>query len=372
MKSPKNNSSYDILELSFRKALTRFHASWTEIVRERDLNPTLLPGWLEINANTFCDSSEIKTLIIAREGHLYAVLPYFNRIRRFLTMKVCATELLTNNISYHVALPSLIPQREVLDSFQKISSRWHLLKLANIPADSDCEKAILVYAQMNNFRLEKLETESSPFLSISGDWNSFLSTKNKKFRYKVRQRDKLIENNESLDLNRFDNEADTDRLADELLQVDARSWKAKYQLDIGSSDIESSYYRQLLPYLVELGALHADVLYFKSRPIAYSLCCNWNGWFGQLKTSFDETFAEFSPGSIVIQASVRSAHEAQAEEFDFLGDRDKHKSLWTDKYRLHHDYFLYSNAIRSNFMFLTKYAKRMLRPVRRNANVKPS
>ena len=68
--------------------------------------------------------------------------------------------------------------------------------------------------------------------------------------------------------------------------------------------VEQRYYEQLLPLMATNGLLMANVLYIDNKPVAYGLCYNFKQCWGQLKTSFDDHFKAFSPGTHLVDLSV--------------------------------------------------------------------
>jgi len=173
----------------------------------------------------------------------------------------------------------------------------------------------------------------SPYLPISGTWDTLIASKSKKFRYKVRKRREWLSSQPAARIVWFGKNSDTSKLMEDMLQIESMSWKAKEGRDINSRPIEREYYRALLPMLQSLDSLLGNILYIDDQPVAYNLCCHFEGWVGQMKTSFDERFGDLSPGSLVIDLAVQAAFDYEATEFDFLGDSAVHKLLWTDQSR---------------------------------------
>ena len=198
-----------------------------------------------------------------------------------------------------------------------------------------------------------LESDASPYLTIdeSEDFDAFLSTKRKKFRYKYRKRQETLTGESSLRLEHFDTADSAAALMAAVEQIERHSWKQSAGLSIADSEREKDYTDRLLPFLADAGALRANVLYNADVPVAYAICCHWGRWFGHLKTSFNAEHAGLSPGAIVIDDMIRIAFEAGASEFDFLGDADPHKTSWSNSIRRHRDYFVYSQSrIRSSIV----------------------
>jgi CelD/BcsL family acetyltransferase involved in cellulose biosynthesis len=181
----------------------------------------------------------------------------------------------------------------------------------------------------------------SPYLSIHGDWDQFISSKNKKFRYKVRTGITDLQAAGTVSERWFDTAAATEEFLTDMLSIEAHSWKAPVGMAVRAQEMEHEYYRLLLPFLAAQRALQANVMYLDSIPVAYSLCYLSHGRARQLKTSFDERFASLSPGAVAHQHSIKRAFEIGATEFDFLGDVMSHKNQWATAVREHESIYLF-------------------------------
>jgi CelD/BcsL family acetyltransferase involved in cellulose biosynthesis len=152
-----------------------------------------------------------------------------------------------------------------------------------------------------------------------------------------------------------------------MLEIEANSWKAGANIAVTSNAYEQPYYQALLPFLAEQGLLAASVHYLDGAPIAYQLSYSFGGKLGNLKNSFDERHKALSPGTVIIKGAVQRAFEIGATEFDFLGDAQPYKVLWTDRVRAHATYYLFSRRLRSRFVGALK--SWLHRPQRRSTAV---
>lgn len=366
-----NTPTRSFSTLSWSEALALLHDDWAELIRSTNTNPTMLPGWLDIVLKASTNNCPVYVMTMTSQGKLEAVIPYFFSESKHFGLSFRVLKLLTNFVSYHAAIPTSAPQDQVVSELLNRAGTWHLFHAANLVDNGAAGRSVTSLARRERFNLQSYPVETSPYLPITSSWDDYLTSRNKKFRYKLRQREKTLRKTGPLSLISHRSASDVSGLIRDIVAIDNKSWKAKYHLDIGSRRHETQYYSALLPYLATLDALHADVLYYGELPIAYSLCCHWNSWFGQLKTSFDEEFSHLSPGSIVIDSSIKAAFDQKATEFDFLGDTDHHKRAWTEHARKHNDYFVYSRSNRSRALYALKQAKRTLISTDRVKTVKP-
>jgi len=325
--------------------------TWERLVAEAGLNPSLEPGWLGVAAASIGAGRQVQVLVQHAANGIHTLVPFFNSRRRMFGLPMTALELGSNLMSYHAAL--VAPPgaaAAALEALLSHAGRWDLLHAANIPVDSETAQAIEALARRLGTPLQVIPGDASPYLPLAGSWEQLIAGHNKKFRYKLRKRQELIRGDSQFRLDWFTSEADTEVLLREVLAIEQRSWKVTAGMDIASREVEIEYHRRLLPYLARAGMLLGNVLYRSHQPIAYSLCCSCRGWIGHLKTSFDDAFAELSPGAFVIDVSIEKACALGAREFDFLGHAAPHKLAWSEHVRRHADYFLFAPRLKARLV----------------------
>jgi CelD/BcsL family acetyltransferase involved in cellulose biosynthesis len=317
--------------------------AWIHAIDSAGLNPSLAPGWLEVAAGSLGRYDESFIYYECQPNHaLSGVVPYLVRERRMAGMRMSVLELGSNLVSNHPELVTADDNAGLLRRFLDAAPRWDVFHASGIPMDGPTAAAIASVAKQLRVPLQVVPADVSPYLPIVGTWQEFLAGQNKKFRYKQRRRKELLQRRPDLELKWYSETADFGTLLKDMLLVEEHSWKVESNIDIASIPAEREYHRRLLPFLAAEGMLLANVLHLEQAPVAYSLCCHRNGWIGQLKTSFDQKHAAWSPGAIVIGASVEKAFDLGAREFDFLGDSAQHKLAWTTHARAHAGYFLFA------------------------------
>jgi CelD/BcsL family acetyltransferase involved in cellulose biosynthesis len=352
------------------KTTTRFKLSeapssiqddWTNLAKVTGANFSLYPGWTGITAGSHQIAASSVLLAKFRDDKLVAVFPTCESTGRFGMLPLKALGLVGNYVSYHNHLITSLKPCDAIGAIieEGIARKTDLVHLAAIPDDSDIGRYLKTGPKNKHFRTHAIAGESSPFLPLDKGWDDLLASKPKKFRYKLRKRSELLNSAENMTMQWYDKTANVAALLDAMQIVEENSWKKNAGVSIFEKDHERLYHEMLLPYLASQNAMFANVLFFNEVAIAYNLCCVWDGWVGQMKTSFDTRHAEISPGSIVIDSAIRHAIELGATEFDFLGDMDPHKLAWTKSVRSHTSYFLYlRSSLKGNIVGLLKDIRR--------------
>jgi CelD/BcsL family acetyltransferase involved in cellulose biosynthesis len=320
---------------------------WIHLLGVTGANISLHPEWQTAVVSSHALLEQARLLRVYLGDELVGICPVLLRNYSMHGLPLRSLDLVSNVVSYHAELLSQSDPGIVVGALLEFAADCgvDVIRLANIPATSATANAIETIAHDRSLTWRKSDGEHSPYMTIASDWKSYLAGCSKKRRANlVRDLRPMAEAGES-EMRWFDRPEDVQVLLDDMLRIEATSWKAKTGIAVSQRAAEKDYYSQLLPFLARTNSLLANVAYAGDRPIGYVLCARHNGWFGQLKTSFDEEIRR--AGSRVIAESLQRAFASGCREYDFLGHVAPHKMRWTDSVRRHADYFLFRQTGRA-------------------------
>lgn len=365
MDNPKNQ--YAVKIQPFDKLSVETENEWESLVIAQKLNPTLAPFWIRaVFAGWSLDLSQVKVFLLYTENELSAVIPYLVQRSSSLGLPQRVLRLATCYVSCHVELIARCPVIDALQVFfTEIPEAWDRVLFENICEEGPSKTAIEHLSALNGWLVLDNPVDVAPYLPLEGSWEDLIASKNRKTRYKIRKRNESLSTSDVLRLEWLTDENDIKKFMTAFVEIEKRSWKADDGVDVKASNREGKYYAQLLPLLAKRHALAANVLWSGDKPIAYSLCCNWHGWIGHLKTGFDMDYENISAGALVIDASLKDAYERNANEFDFLGTSgqlqpDPHKLRWSKKTRRHVTLEIYPKKTVPKLIYYVKNIKRTL------------
>lgn len=306
------------LDLSWDEAKAVHFSAWRDLVAGTDFNPSLLPDWIECALASTGEVVELRVFLeLDHGGALTGVLPYFIHETRIMGIKARTLELGGNLVSYHQEIIASGGPMNILWKFLEQVQGWDLVRMLNVPVDGETEKAAKALAGEMRMMHVLYPGESSPYMVVNGKWDDYISSKSKRHRYRLRKQEKSLQEEPDFELKWFEGEEGCDNLFEDILKIEAGSWKTSAGMDIPSRPFELEYHRSLLPMMGREGMLLAIVLYVKGEPAAYGLCYRWNTRIGQMKTSYQEKFGASSPGALVLLSMLRRAFDEGYEEFDF-------------------------------------------------------
>ena len=334
------NTSYRPLPL--QAALQEYSSIWTEFIEANRTNISKLPFWVEAAARSHDLFDEVMVLLWPGDtGDIHGLIPVRIHNRSMTGIPLKTLEIGAGLVGYHQDWLGLCDVPNAFDDlvYHAHDNRCDALHFPGISHGSRSFE-ILKERSDDAFSVILGDGEISPVLKIESDWDNYLAGCAKKWRYLIKKMLKSIEENPQLETRWITQADDLDELFENILYIEARSWKADEGTAITPDSLEYRYYQHLLPSLANAGALAANVINYSGTPVAYNLCYLWNGEMGSMKTSFDQAHANLSPGTLAYCTSVRYAFEHGAHSYDFLGDRAQHKTKWTS-HLIHHSDFLF-------------------------------
>jgi hypothetical protein len=321
---------------------------WSALVETGGYNPSLHPRWQGALLSAWGLGDSTRIAVIHERGDAVAFIPFLVRRRTVTGLPLRVLELASNVFSYHAEIVCKADPAGALTQLldhERLPS-WDAFRADNLVADGPTAQAI---RSLKGFaRVSSRAGERSPYALIDRDWTAYLATRAKKVRANILRAQRLMKEAGETGMEWYGAAADTRRLLDEMLQIETRSWKADAGAAIVAGTPQCTYYERLLPWLADKNALMANVLYIKDRPCAYTLCATWNGWIGQLKTSFVAELRD--AGSRVIHTSLERAFQGGGREYDFLGDTAPHKTRWADCIRPHEDLWGFARHLRGRLL----------------------
>lgn len=344
-------------------AISEIGDDWERAVREKSGDPTAFPWWIKSVAQARNQLEQLKIYVEWEKKKLKTVIPFLSSVEHWYGVPIRVLEPAGNLVSYHQNL--LIDGDEVETLGRVLSqaslSKWDVLRIKNVVDNGRTYEILTHLAKAKGRILRFLRGDSSPYLPISSDWESFLLKRSASFRYRLGRKARNI-GKTGAEMRWFKDASETSEFLAHMLTIESASRKVAAGMAVSHRPMEQRYYELLLPELADRGMLRANVLFLGERPIAYSLCYEFEKRWGQLKTSFDDQYAEISPGTYVVDAAIQQAFTEGAIEFDFLGDVMPHKLEWTKQMRVHWTIEMYGHTVIGNLMgYLKKYCIDTLR-----------
>lgn len=350
-------------EQPFTAVIEQFADAWHQLLLEGDYNLSMAPEFIRASAGSVGRLEQMRVLRATRGGVLVGALPFFVEATRMYGMPMRKIGLGGNLIAYHHEITAPGLEAQMLRALLSDGRRpWDVFCAESLTRGGPTIEALRCVASDVGSVLVNYPADVSPYLPITQTWEQYLGNRSSNFRYNLKRKEKALRKAGRVEERWFEHAEDADEVLRCMRYIEAKSWKTELDIAVTSKPSEVRYYEELVPFLARRGLLFTNVIYLDGDPVAYHLSYRFAGRVGNLKTSFDNAHGAASPGAVVIQSAIRKSFESGAREFDFLGDDQYHKRLWTDHARGHDTCFLFSRRWRGRVVGFAKQLRQRWKP----------
>jgi CelD/BcsL family acetyltransferase involved in cellulose biosynthesis len=203
---------------------------------------------------------------------------------------------------------------------------------------------------------------SSPLLRINTDWESFLRSKSKHFREEQKRKVSKMRKAGQVDFVKVSNPDQIQEVMRDILRIERNSWKEKEGTSFTAVPGLREFYSDVAETFAKKNCLCTYLVYFNSVPIAHLLGIAYENRYYALKTSYDESYKELSPGVFLFTHALQDIFQTGLKELDFLGVESRWKNEIASDMRHLVNIFVYPKSISHLFVgYLENTVKPLMR-----------
>ncbi len=297
-------------------------------------------SWIE----SFWKDKDLLFLFVWKENELVAVAPFLNDIHGDLS---CPHTLVTpiNGESKRTSIIVSEDAANIIDCILKYLKKKRKLiriNLKKVQMGLPSIEVLLKSAKAHRLVTRVVDKASSPILRIAESWTSYLNSRPRHFRHELKRKLRLIENSASVEWVIVQAKNQVDTALENFLTIERNSWKHQEGKSIAARPALEHFYRNFASQCAQNGWLRMHLLFLNSMPVAYIYGLVFNNEYFALKTSFDEGYKHFSPGTVLFGYALRDSFEQKYLTFDFLGEESYWKNQFANDARRHADICLFS------------------------------
>jgi CelD/BcsL family acetyltransferase involved in cellulose biosynthesis len=120
---------------------------------------------------------------------------------------------------------------------------------------------------------------------------------------------------------------------DDAFSIEASSWKGRSGTALAEDARRAAFFRRYAVLAAERGILRVSFLRVGDRGAAMQIAVECGGAYWILKIGYDEEFARFSPGMLLILATLQAALERGLRSYELLGTAEPWTEMWTEAVR---------------------------------------
>jgi CelD/BcsL family acetyltransferase involved in cellulose biosynthesis len=320
--------------------------SWsTGVASEESGEPFFQPYWFSSFAQTLARHRSVH-LVVAQQGQkVLGALPLMRQRTFFGGLPARTLHSLSNVHSCRFDLSFSSAHKEgaahAIWNALRADETWDVIEAQHVPVDGGFE-SLLKLAAYDGFLIGKWPTLLSPYMNIPPKGGDIFADCPERFAGFRRTHLKSLKKLEKqgrvtcTSISRFDS-----RFFDTFMAMEGAGWKGHVGGAITCNPVVESFYRTVLSAASEAGHLLCHSLNLDGRPIAMDIGLMMNGRYYSPKIAYDEGFAKYSPGQLLIRQTIQHVAEMGGHRYDFVGPRSHHKAFWTETVREHATYYIF-------------------------------
>ena len=158
-------------------------------------------------------------------------------------------------------------------------------------------------------------------VDVSGDYESFWQSRGKNLRQNMRTvRNRLEKNGLSFAFKCFTHATEVRDAVQHFGRMESAGWKAEQGTAVQFESEQGRFYVELLENLSKTGSTCIYCLTFNEVIVAMDLCIQQDGSVIVLKTTYDESYHDYSPAMLLHQEILRLLmSENKFQRFEFYG-----------------------------------------------------
>jgi len=194
--------------------------------------------------------------------------------------------------------------------------------------------------------LKVLDYIQTARLDVNRPFSEFWLARDKKVRYEIQRRLKrLAESGLTPRIEVLTDPSDVPDAIDDYGRMEMLGWKGKAGTAVHGDNKQGAFYRSVLANYCALGKGRIFRLYFGDRLVAMQLCIESDDTLVFLKTAYDESLRQYSPGILMKHAIFEHLfNEGKLKRIEFFGVMLDWQTKWSDGARVlyHVNYYKWS------------------------------
>ncbi|HEY7004460.1 MAG TPA: GNAT family N-acetyltransferase [Gaiellaceae bacterium] len=307
---------------SLESRIEPLEPDWEGLAERIGASPFLRPTWIGLWWRAF-GAGELEILAVRRASRLVGVVPL---ARRWGSLRGLAN---WHTPEFGFLAEDRTVSRALARSLVARVRWWGAVSF--VDSGRDDLRGLHSAARERGYRTWSRTLERSPYVVTEGEWETYWRGRSKNLRRGLERGRRALGDGLSYDLATGDDGLD-DRLA-EILRLEAAGWKARRGTAIVSRPRTEAFYTEVARWAARRGWLRFLSLRLGDRTIAMQLALEHDGVLYLLKGGFDPAYAKFSPGNLLLRATLERAFSADVHRCELLGDAEPYKLAWTEACR---------------------------------------
>ncbi|OGS35284.1 MAG: hypothetical protein A2293_15015 [Elusimicrobia bacterium RIFOXYB2_FULL_49_7] len=336
-----------------------FENVWNKLLEKcRNENLCLTFEWFSSWLAGFGTGKSLFVLVIRKGGAIIGFAPLMITHTRYRNLPASEIGFIQNDYSPSADFIISESQAEAISAvvdYLLALQNWDVISLRNLPKDSPNYGTLVQILAQKGIIYGTGRGLCSPFIKIQTDWETFMSSRTRKFRKAIRNKMNRIKKCGTYDIKIVDKIDGDNNVLEHIFAISKNSWKADYDKDIVSSDNNMRFFTALSKTAARKGWLKIWLLNVNGKPVAYEYHLAYKGRLHALRSDYDRNYRLSSPGSILDLHIVENAFSGQVTEYDMCGSSDFYKLNWTSDIREHARVLIFRDTVYGRMLYFLEF-----------------
>lgn len=340
------------------ETFNKLEPQWNETVERAGLtHPFLRHEWLRTWWDSFAQDRLLNVMVVRAGRKIIALAPLMLEQARMHGVPVRRVQFLHNDHTPKADV--IVTEREdeafdaIWSALMKARSQWDVLQLSQLPGDSPTHAQIGRLAA-GDYATSLWQSDVSPYLELTSDWNAYLQGRNAKLRQNLRNRLNRLSQLGEVSLQMISEPSAIRHARHQALTLEASGWKREAGTSIRSDPNVERFYTLLSDRASDQGWLRLLFLTVNGKRIATSYASRYQDRLSFFKTGYDPDYAKYAPFKLLTYFTIRDGFGDGLREVDFLGDAEPWKLEWTTTTRPHDWLFVFGHSARGRLAHAAK------------------
>jgi CelD/BcsL family acetyltransferase involved in cellulose biosynthesis len=300
---------------------------WDALVDDTGGSPFVRPGWIRAWWGAF-GRGRLEVIAVRDAGSLAAVLP---------TVRTIGGR--TSPTNWHTPRFGVVARDDAArdDAARALfATKAPHVSMSFLAAEDPSVGAIRAAARAARYRVVERTLARPYVVDLDGDWDSYRRVRlGKELVSKLGRTRRRLDEVGDVAFEMSDGGDRMDDVLSEIVRVEGSGWKAARGTAIRSRPDTLRFYRDVAGWARGRGTLALSVLRVDGNAVAGEMAVVDGGRHVGLKAGFDQRFARFGPGMLLLHEVLREDFDRGLKVFDFAGDDAEWKARWaTGRYEL--------------------------------------
>jgi len=358
--------------ISDRNDFLASQSLWDRLVEASGLShPFMSHAWIETWWESFGGNNELRIFVVKDKGEWIGIAPMMVRKATMYGVRVRRLEALYNPHTTRYDFPIRERHDHVIRSLWKAFSNpeapWDAVVLQQFPSASPVLDVMEALARESGWKTGRWPGSSAPFLELDCDFTGLLSRLKRKERHNLRRCYNNLASVGEISLEIVSDRSQVAEAMKDGLRIESLGWKGTAGSAMASDGSVRQFYTNLAERAAQLGWLKLAFLRVGRKRVAFVYMLDVGGVLYAMKVGYDPDYRSYSPGQTLMMLVLKRACEEGRREFDFQGEKERWKLVWTRDSRLNPWLFMFRDRLRSRLLHHAKFS--LLPAIRRMPSI---